>query len=161
MDYSPPGSSVHGILQAKILEWVAISFSNKPHKTRDFCSSHSFLKCLEMCLSHIRHSINISWINSNNDSQHLRKAHLSYFSECCRLLITPLICRCRNWPTGSLTHPTPHSSLVCNQSPQPSVWCFSWRRLPCLVLWSLYGRTRSCILASRYKILAIYLDSHC
>ena len=27
MDYSPPGSSVHGILQARILKWVAISFS--------------------------------------------------------------------------------------------------------------------------------------
>ena len=26
-DSSPPGSSVHGILQARILEWVAISFS--------------------------------------------------------------------------------------------------------------------------------------
>ena len=26
-DYSPPGSSVHGILQAKILEWVSIFFS--------------------------------------------------------------------------------------------------------------------------------------
>ena len=28
MDCSPQGSSVHGILQARILEWVAISFSN-------------------------------------------------------------------------------------------------------------------------------------
>ena len=27
MDSSPPGSPVHGILQARILEWVAISFS--------------------------------------------------------------------------------------------------------------------------------------
>ena len=27
MDYSPPGSSLHGILQARILEWIAISFS--------------------------------------------------------------------------------------------------------------------------------------
>ena len=27
MDYSPPGSSVRGILQARTLEWVAISFS--------------------------------------------------------------------------------------------------------------------------------------
>ena len=27
MDCSPPGSSVHGFLQAGILEWVAISFS--------------------------------------------------------------------------------------------------------------------------------------
>ena len=27
MDCSPPGPSVHGILQARILEWVAISYS--------------------------------------------------------------------------------------------------------------------------------------
>ena len=27
MDYSLPGSSVHGIFQARVLEWVAISFS--------------------------------------------------------------------------------------------------------------------------------------
>ena len=27
MDHGPPGSSVHGILQARVLEWVAISFS--------------------------------------------------------------------------------------------------------------------------------------
>ena len=27
MDCSPPGSSVHGFLQARILEWLAISFS--------------------------------------------------------------------------------------------------------------------------------------
>ena len=28
IDSSPSGSSVHGILQARILDWVAISFSN-------------------------------------------------------------------------------------------------------------------------------------
>ena len=27
MYYSPPGSSVHGIFQARILDWIAISFS--------------------------------------------------------------------------------------------------------------------------------------
>ena len=26
MDYSPPGSSVHGIFQARVVEWVATSF---------------------------------------------------------------------------------------------------------------------------------------
>ena len=32
MDWSLPGSSVHGILQARILEWVAILFSRDlPH----------------------------------------------------------------------------------------------------------------------------------
>ena len=35
MDYSPPGSSVHGILQARILEWVAISFSRGSSQAKD------------------------------------------------------------------------------------------------------------------------------
>ena len=30
MSYSLPGSSVHGIFQARILEWVAIAFSRDP-----------------------------------------------------------------------------------------------------------------------------------
>jgi len=35
MDYSPPGSSVHGILQIRILEWVAIAFSRGSSQPRD------------------------------------------------------------------------------------------------------------------------------
>ena len=35
MDCSPPGSSVHGILQARILEWVAISFSRGSSQFRE------------------------------------------------------------------------------------------------------------------------------
>ena len=35
MDCRPPGSSVHGILQARILEWVAISFSRESFWPRD------------------------------------------------------------------------------------------------------------------------------
>ena len=35
MDYSLPGSSVHGIFQARILEWVDISSSRKSFKIRD------------------------------------------------------------------------------------------------------------------------------
>ena len=34
VDCSPPGSSVHGISQAKILEWVAISFSRGSSRLR-------------------------------------------------------------------------------------------------------------------------------
>ena len=33
MDCGPPGSSVHGILQARILEWVAISFSRSKYSS--------------------------------------------------------------------------------------------------------------------------------
>ena len=35
MDFSPPGSSIHGILQARILKWVAISFSRGSSWPRD------------------------------------------------------------------------------------------------------------------------------
>ena len=35
LDRSPPGSSVHGILQARILEWVAISSSRGSSQPRD------------------------------------------------------------------------------------------------------------------------------
>ena len=35
MDCSPPGSSVRGILQARRLEWVAISFSRGSSRLRD------------------------------------------------------------------------------------------------------------------------------
>ena len=35
MDYSLPGSSVHGVSQARILEWVAISFSRGSSGPRD------------------------------------------------------------------------------------------------------------------------------
>ena len=35
MDYSSPGSCVHGISPARILEWVAISFSRGSSRPRD------------------------------------------------------------------------------------------------------------------------------
>ena len=46
MNYSPPGSSVHGTLQARILECVAISFSRRSSQPRSpklrilYCLSH-------------------------------------------------------------------------------------------------------------------------
>ena len=35
MDCSPPGSTIHGILQARILEWVAIPFSRGSSQPRN------------------------------------------------------------------------------------------------------------------------------
>ena len=35
MDYNPPDSSVHGILQARILEWVAMPFSRGSSRFKD------------------------------------------------------------------------------------------------------------------------------
>ena len=45
MDYGPPGSSVHGISQARILEWVAMSSSRGSSRPRD--RTHvSYVSCV-------------------------------------------------------------------------------------------------------------------
>ena len=36
MDWGLPDSSVHGILQARILEWVAVPFSRGSYQPRDW-----------------------------------------------------------------------------------------------------------------------------
>ena len=36
VDYNPPGSSIHGILQARLLEWVAMPFSRGSSQPRDW-----------------------------------------------------------------------------------------------------------------------------
>ena len=43
MDCSPPGSSVHGIFQARVLEWGAIAFSNTNNQIA-WRSNQSILK---------------------------------------------------------------------------------------------------------------------
>ena len=49
VDFSPPGSSVHGILQARILEWVAISFSRGSSWPRDWTQvSHIAGRCFNL-----------------------------------------------------------------------------------------------------------------
>ena len=49
MDCSPPGSSVHGILQARILKWVAISFSRGSSWPRDRTQvSHISGRCFNL-----------------------------------------------------------------------------------------------------------------
>ena len=55
MDCSPPGSSVHGILQARILEWVALPFSRGFSQPRD--QAHiSCVSCIgRRVLDHQRH----------------------------------------------------------------------------------------------------------
>jgi len=56
MDCNPPGSSVHGILQARTLEWVAISSSKGSSWPRD-----------RTCLFYIDRQILYHWALSNVD----------------------------------------------------------------------------------------------
>ena len=47
MDYSLPGSSVHGIFQARVLEWAAISFSRESLPPRDWTQT-SYVFCISI-----------------------------------------------------------------------------------------------------------------
>ena len=51
MDSSLPGSSIHGIFQARILEWVAISFSRGSSWPRD----RTWVSCTSGRLYHMSH----------------------------------------------------------------------------------------------------------
>ena len=62
MDCSPPGSSVHGILQAKILEWVAISFSRRSLQPRD----RTQVSCIAGRLDHLSHQRSPKVYNINS-----------------------------------------------------------------------------------------------
>ena len=59
MDYSLPGSSVHGIFQARVLEWGAIAFSGIPYTTlfRSTFTSHFHALEKEMAT----HSSVLAW----------------------------------------------------------------------------------------------------
>ena len=70
MDCSPPGSSIHGIFQARVLEWGAIAFSVKSQtyikqkfmKWNSCCKFLFLSKCLlDYALSQILIFIEIMW----------------------------------------------------------------------------------------------------
>ena len=58
MDYSPPGPSVHGISQARILEWVAIPFSKGSFQPRNW--THIF--CVSCITRRIAILSEIAWV---------------------------------------------------------------------------------------------------
>ena len=46
MDCNPPGSSIHGIFQARVLEWGAIAFSVSEYMKLLIAIHHLFIKVL-------------------------------------------------------------------------------------------------------------------
>ena len=95
MDCSQPGSSVHGILQARILEWVTISFSKGSSQPRGQTRSY-YVSCIgRWVLYHWRNLGSPITINSfkQRHSIHVsayiprfyieRKHYKLYFLICC------------------------------------------------------------------------------
>ena len=103
-DCSPPGSSVHGILQARILEWVAILFFGGSCRPRDWtcisCSAGRFFTIWAMREAHFSYMFIFSgcmYIESFN------------FSFCLPLFLPPylphsLVCLCSFLSSSAFWH---------------------------------------------------------
>ena len=100
MDYSLPGSSVHGMLQAKILEWVAIPFSKRSFQPWDWTWVSSIAGRFFTVWT-IKHASNVyvrEWKKKGSSTETLCKLH--YLSDI--------------WVLGVLMH-----SLLLSWSLQP------------------------------------------
>ena len=62
MDCSLPGSSIHGIFQAKVLEWGAIAFSSHPLTALVIPGTLMPAPCLAWCLIHSVGAISDEWM---------------------------------------------------------------------------------------------------
>ena len=81
MDCSPTGSSVPGILQARMLEWVAISFSRGSSQLRDWTQVSRIAGGFFTSWATRGAHITVMWGNSSRRSQKwkvLLAFHLSY-----------------------------------------------------------------------------------
>ena len=117
MDCSLPGSSVHGILQARIREWVAMPFSRRSFQPRD--GTHvSYVSCigrqslyhqhhLGSPLLHYKPSENIVFLTATT-------YYLSFFCELIRQFrVLVRVLRWPECPKGPHSHPNWELSNGC------------------------------------------------
>ena len=65
MDCSLPGFSIHGIFQARVLEWVAIAFSDGDQETvppGKTCQELGYHRARD--LSFLHHTVNFHWLSN-------------------------------------------------------------------------------------------------
>ena len=114
MDYSPPGSFAHGILQARILEWVAVPSSRGSSRPRDWtwvscvsCIAGSFLTAESPGKPYREHSVQFSCsVMSDSLWPHgLQRVRLPCLSP------TPRVCS-HSCALSQWCHPTISSSVV-------------------------------------------------
>ena len=119
MDCSPPGSSIHGILQARVLEWAAISFSRRSSQPRDQDRTHVSLiagRCFNLWAT--QYTVEVMKIMAS-----FKKSHA-----CSATLTVPNPAAGQHQPTPPLETPG-HSQASLSQSfvgsllLSPGSWC--------------------------------------
>jgi len=113
MDYSPPGSSVHGILQARVLEWVAMPSSRASSWTRDqtFVSNVS---CIGRQVLYHKH--------------HLRRPRFPYYT-CANIHPNSLKWARIQFTSSAMTADLGQSLALSSQSTQPQTCTMFWSYL--------------------------------
>ena len=110
MDYSPPGSPVHWILQARILEWVAISFSRGTFLTQ---GSNPGLPHCRQTLYSLKHQGGLDSLLKSRNITLPAKFHLV------KAMFFPVaLCRCESWTI---------KKAECQRIGAVELWC--WRKL--------------------------------
>ena len=122
MDCSPPGSSVHGVLKARILEWVASPFSRWSFQPRDqtqvsLIAGGFFTNWAtgEAPLKHVNLSISPldwEWVGASLDSASRNKGQANPF-------YSTSLENCKPSPSW------PHSKWTCVQSVSLLKWFLS------------------------------------
>ena len=91
VDCSPSSSSVHGILQARILEWVAVSFSRGSSWPRDRTQvSHIAGRRFNLCTT--REALKYKNTVSQKTSYNICINHLKAEKQTCSVLLSTDIC---------------------------------------------------------------------
>ena len=120
MDCSLPGSSIHGIFQARILEWVVISFSRRSSRPRDWTQ----ISCIvgrrftvwatreDLMISVIQHLPTQRLFSENTQfkSQEIQWAHQRRVicAQSCLTLCNPMDYS----PAGSSVHGIPQARIL-------------------------------------------------
>ena len=130
-----PVSSLHGIFQAKVLEWVAISFSrgsSRPrYRTRVFCTAGRFFtnSATREALRETPLQMKIALINANVSSTHYIREQRMLRQQ---PLQPPQLCT-RTWTALSLGSEMGRGAAASTKDPpgRPAPWPWASPRVPC------------------------------
>ena len=126
MDYRPSGSSVHGIFQARILQWVSISFSRGSFRTK----GQTWISCVGEFFT-TEPPVQFSSVQSLSQVQLFATPWTEALQASLSITLTPRVYS-NSCPLSQWCHPTIPSSVVpvssCLQS-FPASGSFQMRQL--------------------------------
>jgi len=133
MVYSPPGSTVHGILQARILEWVAVLSSRGSSRPRD----RNHVSCVS-CFAGGFFTAELAGSNPSRSSHSVRLGSLCYVATSNQLSILQGLFLLGSLPVCDRNH-IPTTSTFFPKTPSYQDYHITLSRVLCAVQYVLVG----------------------